>query len=142
MSCNLAMEEINDTSDKNINIVNNVVDKTSDKYKVTLKFINKILENIGKPCIDDLTDLKNIDRNEILVESNTKILEEMESEIWKHHEKIKCGAYHKSDNRTLNVMRGLIRESDMKLCYSKKEITEKTGVNKGYRRTHYIYHIE
>ena len=139
MNYNQTMEEHNDLLDKT---PNNIVDKNSDKYKIVLKFVNKVLENINKSRIDDLKDFKNIDRLDFLSESNTKILEEMENEIWKYYNKRTCGAYHNSDNRTLNVFRGMIRENNLKLCYIKKEITEKTGVNKGFRKTHYIYHIE
>jgi len=131
--------EQNNVQNKDNNII---VDKTSEKYKIALKFVNKMLENMGRAQIEDLTEFKNVDRNDVLTESNTKILESIENEIWEYHEKVKCGAYHKSGNRTLNVLRGLIRENGMKLCYAKREITEKTGVNKGFRRTHYIYHIE
>ena len=133
MDCNLAMEEKN---------ANNVIDKSSDKYKVALKFVNKVLTNIDKPTINDLTEFKNIDRNELLSEKITKILEEMEPEIWTHYNKRKCGAYHNSDNRTLNVFRGMIRENNLKICIKKKDITDKSGVNKGFRRTHMLYNIE
>ena len=62
---------------KKVATENNVIDKNSTKYKILLKFTNKLLVNMGKPCITDLTDFKNIDRLDLLIDKNTKTLEDM-----------------------------------------------------------------
>ena len=156
----LKLESLNDLTEEQINVLyklyqNNKkeekkanvkpknIDKTTDKYKVALKFINKILENIKKDQIDDLTDFKNIDRLDIIKPENKIVLEEMESEIFKHFSKIKCGYYRKSeagDNYTINCLRGMIKIIGLKLNFIQKEQVE-TIDNKKYKRTHLIYSI-
>jgi hypothetical protein len=118
------------------------LDKNSEKYMVALKFVNGILENINKSKINDLTEFNNVDRNDIIIEKNIELLTKMEPEIWKHYSKVKCGAYHKSDNRVLNILRGMIRENNLKINITRKDISEKTGVLKGFRRAHFFYCIK
>ena len=60
------------------------VDTSGEKYKVALKFINKILVNLEKEEIDELTDFKDIDREDIIKDVNKETLKEMEGEIFKH----------------------------------------------------------
>lgn len=123
--------------------MSNEIDKSkSNKDKIILQFMNKIMKNIGKPEINNITDFKNIDRIDIINGNNTKTLEDMENEMWKHFNKSKCGGYNYSDNRVLNILRGLLRENGMKLTFKKKDITDTDGPNKGYRRTHYFYSVE
>ena len=65
-------------------VPNGQIDKNSDKYKIALKFINKILENLKMNKIDDLTQFKNIDREYIISDINKKTLTDMEKEIYKY----------------------------------------------------------
>jgi len=132
------MEE-NDENNKDFCAV--TIDKNSDKYKTALKFVNGILTNIGKSTINDLTEFKDIDRMDIITNENTKLLSEMEKEIWEHYDKKKCGGYHISENRVFNILRGIVRDNNLKISFIKKDITEKSGIKKGYRKAHLLYHI-
>lgn len=69
-------------------------DKSSDKYKVSLKLINKILVNIGKDEIDDLTKFTDIDRVDIIKEVNMNMLTEMENELFQYFDK-ECLAWYR-----------------------------------------------
>ena len=51
------------------------ITKDSEKYKVALKLVNKILVNLGKDEITDLTDFKDIDREDIIKDVNKKALD-------------------------------------------------------------------
>lgn len=44
---------------------------THDKYKVILKFVNKLMKNIGKAEVNELFDFKEISRDDILKQQNT-----------------------------------------------------------------------
>lgn len=94
----------------NVKINNNVIDKTTDKYKVLLKFTNRILENIGKSQITDMTEFKNIDRIDIVKDANKQILLSMENELFKMFDKKKCGYYTKSNNIVLNVFKRMCKD--------------------------------
>lgn len=116
------------------------VDKDSDKYKIALKFVNKILVNIGKDEIDDLTKFMDIDREDIIKEVNKDSLKEMESELFPLFDKNKCNYYRKTDNLVLNCLRGIIRQVGLTPVNIKKDIT--TTINgQNYRKTHMIYSI-
>lgn len=52
-------------------------------YKVILEYLNKILENMNKEPIKKITEFKDIDRNDIIHERNSKILDDMEDKIFK-----------------------------------------------------------
>jgi len=115
--------------DKNIN-------KTTDKYKVLLKFVNKILFNIGKENIVDLIEFKNIDRNDIAKNSNNKVLKRMSNSIFKHFNKKKCGYYRKTDNKALNCLRGMCKEIGLELRVKKHTKTVNCKVV-----SEYLYNI-
>ena len=119
----------------------NKVDKDSDKYKVILKLINKILINIGKDEIDDLTKFNNIDREDIIKDINKKILTDMESELFPLFNKKNSGYYRKIGNSyVLNCLRGLLKEMDYEFTYEQKERSE-TINGKSFRRKHFFYSI-
>ena len=65
--------------------------KTDPKYKMALKFINKILVNTDKEEIDDLTKFTNIDRNLIITDKNKSVLIDMEKQIYALFDKTKSG---------------------------------------------------
>ena len=114
------------------------VDKNDDKYKVALKFINKILVNIGKEEVDELTKFVNISREDIIKDDNKKSLDDMEKEIFALYNKKKCGYYRKTDNIVLNCLRGLMKEIGYELCYKYKEIFERIN-DKSFSRRHLFY---
>jgi len=119
---------------------NTKVDKNSDKYKVILKLVNKILTNLGKKEIADLTGFIDIDREDIIKDENNKTLVEMEKEIFKFFDKGKTGYYRKSDTLILNCLRGLLKDLGYKFKNKKKE--KSTYIDgKSYKRTHMIYSI-
>src|SRR5438477_7069284 len=81
-----------------------------EKYNIALEFINKILNNINKPKIKELTEFTNIDREDIIKEINIGTLKEMENEIFKFFNKKKCGYYRKTDALVLNCLRSMMKE--------------------------------
>ena len=118
-----------------------VIDKTSDKYRVLLKLVNKILKNIEKEEINDLTEFINIDRDDIIKDVNIKALKSMSKELFKHYDKYKCGYYRKSVGYVLNCLRGMLKELGFQLTYTRKELGEYVD-GKSLRRTHTFYTIK
>ena len=98
------------------------VDTSSKKYKVLLKFINKILVNIGKDEIDDLTEFKNVDRVDIIKPKNKPILDKMAPQLFKYFDKKKSGIYHKSPNVVHNVIRKLVKQLALGYSFEKSTI--------------------
>jgi len=113
----------------------------SDKYKVLLKFVNKILVNIDKEEIDDLTKFINIDREDIIKDVNIKALNEMAPELFVHYNKQSSRFYNKSNAYTLNCLRGLLKEAGFKFTYVSKEVYEDFN-GKSARRSHILYSIK
>ena len=118
-----------------------IVDKNDPKYVIALRFLNHILTNNNKPLIQDILDFKNITRQEILKEENLNKLNEMETDIYKHFDKMKCGYYRKTDNYVINFLRGMIKELGYKANLEKKDKTVKIN-GESYRQKLMIYHIE
>ncbi len=118
-----------------------IIDKTSSKYKVLLKFINKILINIGKDRITDLIHFKDINRKDIILPKNKKILDKMAPELFKYFNKVKSGYYHKSPNVVHNVIRNLIKDIGLKYVYINKKVSNKED-GKIYVETHLLYTIK
>lgn len=88
------------------------IDKTTDKYKILLKYVNGLLKNMGKEQIDDLTEFKNIDRLDIIKEKNRQLFNKMAPFLFKHYDKMNCGYYRNkgSPNEPLNCLRGMVKE--------------------------------
>lgn len=127
--------------EKKIEKVKIQIEKDSDKYKVTLKLLNKILVNIGKEEIDDITKFKDIDREDIIKDVNVKSLCEMEKELFtEHYNKKKCGFYRATDLRALNCLRSIIKNAGFTFSSTKREKCEKIN-GKSYKRSHYFYSI-
>jgi hypothetical protein len=124
----------------NIN-TNKKDERTTDKYKVALKLINKILTNIDKDNIDDLTKFVNIDREDIIKNINKESLISMESELFPLFNKKNSGYYRKTNSFVLNCLRGLMKEIGYGLYKSQKGVME-TIEGKSYERTHMIYSIK
>lgn len=94
------------------------------KYGVLLKFVNKLLENIGKDEIGLLTDFKVINRKDILTTENDETLDGMTKELLKHFDKRKSGYYHNKTRkgRVINILKGLCKQVDHKLKATGKEV--------------------
>lgn len=119
---------------------NGVVDKNTEKYKVALKFVNKILVNIGKEEIDDLTKFKDIDRDDVIEDINKTTLEEMEEEVFKYFDKNGCNYYRKTNGLVVNCLRGMMRQLGLSMTSVKKDITS-TINGKKYRKSHMFYSV-
>jgi len=117
------------------------IDKTTDKYKVTLKFVNKILLNLGKEEINDLTKFQNIDREDIIKEVNMQTLKEMENDILDVYDKRACGFYNKTKSFVLNCLRHMVKELGFTFKPVKKDKCEYRE-GKSCKRTHYFYSIQ
>lgn len=121
--------------------VNKEIDKTTDKYKMALKLVNAILKNLNKDPIDDLTEFKDIDREDIIKDDNKKVLKDMEGELFNVFDKKKCGYYRKTDNLVLNTLRGICKEVGVEFVIEKKNRYDKFN-DKIYKRTGYFYSIK
>ena len=122
-------------------MANRIVDKNDPKYVIALQFLNHILTNNNKPQIQDILDFKDISRDEIIKQENLNKLNEMETELYKHFDKDKCGYYRKTDNYAINFFRQMLKEMGYKAVTAKKDRTVKIdGVS--YRKKFMIYHIE
>ena len=120
---------------------NRIVDKNDPKYVLALQFLNHILTNNNKPQIQDILEFKDITRQEILKQENLNKLNEMETELYKHFDKDKCGYYRKTDNYVINFFRQMIKEMGYKAVIEKKDRTIKID-GQSYRQKLMIYHIE
>ena len=122
-------------------MVNRIVDKANTKYILALDFLNHILTNNNKPNINDILDFKDITRQEILKQENLNKLNEMETELYKHFDKMKCGYYRKTDNYVINCFRGILKEIGYKGQYNEIDKTVNIdGTN--YRKKFMIYYIK
>lgn len=117
------------------------IDKTTDKYKVTLKFVNKILVNLDKEPIDDLFKFQDIDRVDLLKDVNKDSLKEMEDEIINIFSKKTCNYYRKSDAFVVNYLKNMVRNMDLQFIVKRKDITQ-TINGEIFRRTHVFYSIQ
>jgi hypothetical protein len=114
---------------QNVKIAKNI-DKTTEKYKVALKLVNSMLKNMNKPQITDLTEFRDINREDIIIDANKQLILDMGDEIWAHYDKNKCGYYRKTPAWALNILRGMMRELGLCLSNGKKEKTTSVGVRK------------
>lgn len=122
-------------------MANRIVDKSDPKYISALRFINHILINNNKPEIFDILDFKDVTRQEILNQENLAKLNELEPELYKYFDKVKCGYYRKTDNYVINFFRGMLKELGYKALYNEIDKTVNIdGVN--YRKKFMIYYIE
>lgn len=111
------------------------------KRELMLKLLNKILVNIGKEKIDDITEFIDIERDDIIKNKNIKSLNGMQDELFKVFNKKKSGFYRKSDNIVLNCLRGLSKELDYDFIRKCKEKSKYIN-GKSYRRKYVYYSIK
>lgn len=120
---------------------NLATDSYNIKYNLALKFVNKILTNANKPPITQLTEFKDVIRQEIVADKNLQALTEMEKDIYTYFDKTKCGFYRKSNNYVFNCLRGVLRQIEYKIMNIEQDRTIKiNGIN--YRKKFMIYRIE
>lgn len=117
------------------------VNKESIRYKVALKYVNKILANIGKEEIDDLTKFVNIDRDDIIKSVNKDALIGMEKELFPLFNKHNVGYYRKTNTMALNCLRGIMKEIGFELAKAQKgKMVVIDG--KSYEKTCMVYCIK
>jgi len=113
-----------------------------EKYKVILKLINKILVNINKEEIDDLTKFVNINREDIVKDINKQSLIEMESELFPLFNKMNSGYYRKDSVAfVLSCLRRLLKEIGYIFDFKQKDKSEIID-GKSFRRKHNFYSIQ
>jgi len=97
-------------------------DKTTDKYKVLLKFVNKILANIGKIQITDLREFKEIRREDLIKDVCVKIYNDMEYELFECFDKKKCSWYTRKSVRyyVITFLRSAAKDVGLKLKLHEK----------------------
>lgn len=112
----------------------------NEKCQTILKILNMILKSIDKEEIKELTEFKEVLREDI--EKNSKISEEMNDEILKSFKKKECGLHRKDSVKKFIFT--LLREMCSNIGYefrSKKKDKRVTIDNVNYRRTYMIYSI-
>lgn len=110
------------------------------KLKIALKFVNKILTNLGKDEITELTDFKGIDRLDIIKPENKQVALDMEDEIFKVFSKSKCGYYtrNKVKNFILTLLRGMA--SELGYIFESSQADVSVVINgENFRKTHMFY---
>ena len=132
----------NKKSNKNVTKkIPSLIDTTTNKYKILLLFINKILLNIDKEPITNLTQFKNINREDIILPKNIPILEDLAPELFKQYNKKQSGYYRKSKNIVHCVIRNLVKELGMSYCSEKKNIHTREK-KRSYVKTQSYYTIK
>ena len=122
-------------------MANRIADKNDPKYVIALQFLNHILTNNNKSQINDILDFKDITRQEILKQENLDKLNEMENEMYKYFDKMKCGYYRKTDNYVINFFRGMLKEMGYKGIRQEKD--KHVNINgENYRKKFVYFHIE
>ena len=106
----------------------------SQKYCTTLKFLNKILVNIGKPEINDLVEFVAIDRDDIIKDVNKAVISDMEDEIYDAFGKAQVGYYSRNKVKyyILSLIKGMLDD----LGYQIKSVNKRVQNNNFSRNTH------
>ena len=118
-------------------IISKNIDKTTDQYKLLLGFVNKILVNMGKEKVGNLTDFKNIDRLDIVKEINEQALHKDIIKLKKVFPNLKHIYKIDSPNNVINCIRSMCKDVGLSTDRTRKSIS-----NNGYHRTAYIYTIK
>lgn len=94
------------------------------KYDIVLKFLNKILINIGKPEISQLEQFVGIDREDIIKDENKAIVKEMEEEFFGPFDKKTTRFYKRNlvQNYILTLMRKIIDDVGYNFTFVRKEM--------------------
>lgn len=125
--------ETNDiASETKVSEKQSVIDKSAENYKevyikkytIAFKVVNKMLENMEKRPIDDLTKFSMIDRKDIIKPENKKIIEDMEKEIFDVFDKRKCGWYRKDSINTysLTFLKSICNDIGLNFVRKEKEV--------------------
>ncbi|ARF08062.1 hypothetical protein Catovirus_1_112 [Catovirus CTV1] len=109
------------------------VDKNNPKYIILLKLINSILTNLKMNNVDDLTEFKNVDRDDIIKEENINTYNKMEKDLFKYFDKKKCQWYRRTQikNYILSFIRAACEDIGLNFTYVTKNKT-KNNIVKSY----------
>ena len=93
------------------------LDKTTEQYKVALKYVNTILRHCERQEISDLTEFTKVKRADIL---KKEIIDELTNgladELFVHYNKAKLGFYRKyAPTYPLCVLKGILKTLGLKL---------------------------
>lgn len=121
----------------------NKVDKNSEKYKMALKFVNKILINLDQQEIDDLIQFQNINRDDIIKDVNKTTYNEMEKELFKHFDKKEMAWYRRTvvSHYILTFLKRMSTDLGYDFDYVQKDIYIQNEGNK-FRKTCMFYSIK
>lgn len=115
------------------------VDNSDPRYQILLKLVNCILVNLNKPSVTKLTEFVDTDRLDIIKPVNIGCFEKMESEIFKHFDKMKAGWYRrkKVEHYILTFLRYACNDIGYDFTFIKKNHQKKGDV-----KTHLLYFIK
>jgi hypothetical protein len=136
-------------SDNDHNISQKSIDQPNDfispetlsvieaRKKILLVLLNKIMTNINLPKLNQLSDFKNIDRDLIIKDINTRTIDDMSKELSYLFSKP-----NKKDTKKypLNCLKTFAKQIGMNMSYKKRDINI-TIDGSTYRRTIYEYSL-
>lgn len=94
------------------------VDKESEQYKITLEFLNTILTTMEKEQINDITEFKDINRNNLIKDECKKIVDDYLERIIKQFGKTKIA--YRNRNTVDHYIISLIKYMAINCGYSFK----------------------
>jgi hypothetical protein len=117
------------------------VGKDHPRYVTALKFINKILVNLGKEEVDDLTKFVDIDREDILKGVNKASYTEMYHELFPLFTRAKCGYEANPETMLISCLRGMMKQMGYAFVYRRRETPIRVN-GKAYRKKCTFYSIK
>jgi len=132
-----------DTSSSDVTPVHSISGRMLEliqcKYNMTLKLINLIYASHKLDCVNELTDVKNVDRNVFIDKKNYVYLDQMIDDIYKYFGKKECSynQRNKIKNYILTIIKNMCRQLAMELTKKYKNIQIK-----GYVKSYIFYSIE
>jgi len=107
-----------------------VVDKTSKKYRMALKFINKILRHIGMNEIDDLYGFRMVEREKILkFGQECKMIDDPKCKLYKYFSKHKMKFYIRKmiDHYIITLLKYMCKDLGLTFKPERKQIKKNKG---------------
>ena len=111
------------------------------KKKYIFKIFNKILANLEKEKISNITQFKKVDRADIIAQN--EVFTKMENELFIHFDKIECGWYSRNQIINYNIIffKKAIKILGYKLVIETKVVRSKLN-GKKITTTHTMYSID
>lgn len=131
--------EVNKT--QNINITAQLNKMIEARRDIFLTLINKILEHVKLPTITKLTDFIDVERDLLVQDSISNIINTMEQELYLFFSKNASSHKKKSKKYTLNCLKNFAKQSNLAFVYKKRDSSVTiNGLN--YRRIVYVYTLK